>query len=308
MGDAEVLPAGGDELAFQGLPGGEGHGVHQEVQVAPDPLEQFKGHDDLLVGGDIHGNEQRLFQGLRQLPHMLAHPLVLVGDGQFRAFRGQLLGDAPGDGPLVGDPHHQPPLPLHEHACLPQRTATSSQGCPGQRERPPVHPIRRMDQSSCILAPPIAIHRQPSPALGAAYAPRPDLDAGRYLKALADAEAVLQQQPGNALAWAAKSQALTALVRLPEALEAAQQGPGAQARAWPTPCWPGAWPRGASPCSRRNLGSLVKMRRRHGRPEGRHEGRPHPGHRLDDPGPGLREAPRVSSAAPPARPWPAPRA
>jgi tetratricopeptide (TPR) repeat protein len=61
------------------------------------------------------------------------------------------------------------------------------------------------------------------PALGADYAPRPDLDAGRYLKALGDAEAVLRAEPGNALAWAAKSQALTALVRLPEAGEAAQK-------------------------------------------------------------------------------------
>ena len=61
------------------------------------------------------------------------------------------------------------------------------------------------------------------PALGAGYAPRLDLDAGRYLKALDDAEAVLRQQPGDALAWAAKSQALTALVRLPEALDAAKK-------------------------------------------------------------------------------------
>jgi tetratricopeptide (TPR) repeat protein len=55
------------------------------------------------------------------------------------------------------------------------------------------------------------------------YAPRSDLDAGRYLKALADAEARLRQQPGDALAWAAKSQALTALVRLPEARDAADR-------------------------------------------------------------------------------------
>lgn len=61
------------------------------------------------------------------------------------------------------------------------------------------------------------------PAWAGDYAPRIDLDAGRYLKALADAEALLRQQPGNALAWAAKSQALTALVRLPEAKEAADK-------------------------------------------------------------------------------------
>jgi tetratricopeptide (TPR) repeat protein len=61
------------------------------------------------------------------------------------------------------------------------------------------------------------------PALAAGYAPRADLDAGRYLKALAEADAVIQREPGNALAWATKSQALTALVRLPEAGEAAQK-------------------------------------------------------------------------------------
>ena len=61
------------------------------------------------------------------------------------------------------------------------------------------------------------------PALGAGYAPRPDLDAGHYLKALGDAEDMIKGQPGNALAWAAKSQALTALVRLPEAMAAADR-------------------------------------------------------------------------------------
>jgi len=51
--------------------------------------------------------------------------------------------------------------------------------------------------------------------------PRGDLDAGRYLKTLADSEAVLLREPGHALAWAAKSQALTALLRFREAEEAA---------------------------------------------------------------------------------------
>lgn len=61
------------------------------------------------------------------------------------------------------------------------------------------------------------------PALAAGYAPRPDLDEGRYLKALAEAEAQLKGNPGLALAWAAKAQALTALMRLSEALSAANQ-------------------------------------------------------------------------------------
>ena len=61
------------------------------------------------------------------------------------------------------------------------------------------------------------------PALAAGYAPRADLDAGRYLKALADADHVLKASPGSAQAWAARSQALTALLRLPEGLAAAQK-------------------------------------------------------------------------------------
>jgi tetratricopeptide (TPR) repeat protein len=61
------------------------------------------------------------------------------------------------------------------------------------------------------------------PAWAGEYSPRVDLEAGRYLKALADADAQIRRQPGNALAWAAKSQALTALVRLPEAMDAANR-------------------------------------------------------------------------------------
>ncbi len=56
-----------------------------------------------------------------------------------------------------------------------------------------------------------------------AYQPRVDLDAGRYLKALWDAEARLSANGNDALAWAAKSQALAALVRLDEAGRAADR-------------------------------------------------------------------------------------
>ena len=56
-----------------------------------------------------------------------------------------------------------------------------------------------------------------------AFTPRQELDAGRFLKVLDEAEARLRSNPGDALAWAAKAQALAALVRLPEALSAAQR-------------------------------------------------------------------------------------
>jgi tetratricopeptide (TPR) repeat protein len=56
-----------------------------------------------------------------------------------------------------------------------------------------------------------------------AYAPRTDLEAGRYLKALSEAEAQIQLNPNNPLAWASKAQALLACQRLPEALAAADR-------------------------------------------------------------------------------------
>jgi tetratricopeptide (TPR) repeat protein len=55
------------------------------------------------------------------------------------------------------------------------------------------------------------------------FAPRQDLDAGRYLKVLAEAEARLRANPDDALALAARSQALTATMRIPEALDAARR-------------------------------------------------------------------------------------
>ncbi len=58
------------------------------------------------------------------------------------------------------------------------------------------------------------------------YTPRVDLDAGRYLKAMTEAEARIRQNPHDALAWAAKSQALTAQLRFSEGLAAAGQSLG----------------------------------------------------------------------------------
>ena len=52
---------------------------------------------------------------------------------------------------------------------------------------------------------------------------RAELDAGHYLKVLAEAEASLRQSPKDAAAWAAKSQALASFQRFSEALAAANQ-------------------------------------------------------------------------------------
>jgi len=52
---------------------------------------------------------------------------------------------------------------------------------------------------------------------------RADLEAGRYLKVLAEADQALREHPNEALAWAAKSQALSSLLRFGEALAAAER-------------------------------------------------------------------------------------
>jgi tetratricopeptide (TPR) repeat protein len=60
-------------------------------------------------------------------------------------------------------------------------------------------------------------------AAAAPYAPRADLDQGRFLRALADADARLAKNADDPLALASRAQALCALVRLPEAEAAARR-------------------------------------------------------------------------------------
>lgn len=63
----------------------------------------------------------------------------------------------------------------------------------------------------------IALAPSPAPAY------RADLDAGHYLKVLAEAEVRLRQDSNDAAAWAAKSQALSSLQRFTEARAAADR-------------------------------------------------------------------------------------
>jgi tetratricopeptide (TPR) repeat protein len=90
------------------------------------------------------------------------------------------------------------------------------------------------------------------------YQPRLDLEQGRFLKALSDANDRLNKNSSDALALAAKSQALSALMRLGEADEAAQQAIKLQ------PDLPDALvARGTAKASKaiqqRNLGSLFMV-------------------------------------------------
>jgi tetratricopeptide (TPR) repeat protein len=71
-----------------------------------------------------------------------------------------------------------------------------------------------------LLSVPIALLALAQPT---APAFRADLDAGHYLKVLAESESRLRQNPNDAAAWAAKSQALSSLQRFTEARAAADR-------------------------------------------------------------------------------------
>lgn len=93
------------------------------------------------------------------------------------------------------------------------------------------------------------------PALAQGFAPRGDLEAGRFLKVLGEAEARLAVAPGDPLAWAARSQALAALLRWNEALAAADRAVALQPGLADALLARGL-ARGGVAVAQRNLGSL----------------------------------------------------
>jgi hypothetical protein len=98
------------------------------------------------------------------------------------------------------------------------------------------------------------------PAQAQGYAPRADLEAGRFLKALAEADARLKAQPGDALAWAARSQALASLQRWGEALQAAERAVAMDGRLADALLARGL-ARAGQAVAQRNFGSLKAMGR-----------------------------------------------
>ena len=63
---------------------------------------------------DVAGQDEIGAERLRQRRHALAERLALIGEGEFRAVLAQGLGDAPGNGMVVGDAHDEAALSLHQ--------------------------------------------------------------------------------------------------------------------------------------------------------------------------------------------------
>src|ERR1035437_1711262 len=85
MGDAESLAAGVNELAAQLRGRRKGHGVDEDIQLA------------VLI---FEGAGQLVNEALR----LELHAVILIADGQSCSGLMQFLGDAPGNGTLVGQP------------------------------------------------------------------------------------------------------------------------------------------------------------------------------------------------------------
>ena len=98
------------ELAFVG----ERDRVHQEIKPAPFLADRLKHLVDGCAVFDIAGQHQLGTKCLRERPHPLAECLALIGEAERRAMCCQTSRDAPGDRVVVGDPHDQPALALHQ--------------------------------------------------------------------------------------------------------------------------------------------------------------------------------------------------
>jgi tetratricopeptide (TPR) repeat protein len=90
------------------------------------------------------------------------------------------------------------------------------------------------------------------------YNPRADLEAGRFLKVMAESNAILQKEPQNAPALAGKSQALSSQQRFNEALDIANQALGINGNLADAHLAKGLALAGAA-LRQRNLGSLGKV-------------------------------------------------
>ena len=105
MGDAEAFAAGVDELAAEVGGGREGDGVDEDVELAVLFLERGEeGVDFLRRLETSHWKPLAPGRSSMRLLGFELHALVLVADGQGGAGLVEFLGDAPGDGTLVGQP------------------------------------------------------------------------------------------------------------------------------------------------------------------------------------------------------------
>ena len=104
MRNAETIAAGVEERAAEIFGGRVGHGVDEDVELAVFLLQRGEQRFDFGVARYVALETAGAGELVDQVFGLGLHALVLVADGQGGAGRMQFLGDAPGDGTLVGQP------------------------------------------------------------------------------------------------------------------------------------------------------------------------------------------------------------
>jgi hypothetical protein len=90
--------------------------MHQDVEMIPARFQRGETAGDVLVQPDIHGERDVRAQFPGERHDAVGHALD-VRERQFRALAVHGLGDAPGDGPIRGQPDDQRALAGQKSHC-----------------------------------------------------------------------------------------------------------------------------------------------------------------------------------------------
>ncbi len=100
--------------------------MNHEIQPVPLALQHAKHFLQLGIVADVAGQDQARADAFRQRTHALSLRLALIGEGEFRAVRGECARNAPSDGMIVRDAHDEALSSRHQPAGLRNRVLNHS--------------------------------------------------------------------------------------------------------------------------------------------------------------------------------------
>ena len=117
-GAHEIVAAGVGVAALELVLVGERDRMHQKIQRAPLTPDLAEQRVDRGQVFHVARHDQFGASRLRQRAHAPPERLALIREGERRAFRGECLGNAPGDRVVIGHAHDQPALAVHQSHTL----------------------------------------------------------------------------------------------------------------------------------------------------------------------------------------------
>ena len=91
--------------------------MDEEIDLAPFVLDGVERGIHRRIIGDVGGDHRVHADGFDQRAHAALQTVALIGERDLGALGSQLARNAPGDGVLVGDAHHDAALAFHQVAC-----------------------------------------------------------------------------------------------------------------------------------------------------------------------------------------------